>query len=61
MPILNKKEKELIEEKRERDEKLTEEEISDLVETLDFEEGFGRPRYREVIDDDGYVTWEYID
>ena len=61
MPILNKKEKKLIEEKRERNEELTEEEISDLVETLDWEEGFGRPRYQEVIDENGYVSWECID
>ena len=50
MPLLNKK-----------DEDLTLEEISDLQETLEFEEGFGRPKYQEVVDEDGYITYEYID
>jgi hypothetical protein len=61
MPLLNKKEKKLIEEKWENDIELTPEETSDLQETLDWEEGFGRPRYQEVIDEDGYITYEYID
>jgi hypothetical protein len=61
MPILSKAEKKLIEEKWENDIELTHEEISDLQETLDWEEGFGKPRYREVIDEDGYITHEYID
>jgi len=59
MPILNKKEKELIYAKK--DEDLTLEEISDLQETLDKEEGFHQPRRIEIIDDDNNITWEYID
>ena len=43
MPILNKKEKKLIEEKWENDVELSLEEISDLQETLDKEKGFGQP------------------
>jgi hypothetical protein len=61
MPILNKKERQLIEEKKERGEELTSEEICDLGETLDFEEGYGRPRIMEVVDEEGTVTWEPID
>ena len=61
MPLLNKKEKNIVHEKIERKEELTLEEISDWQETNDFEEGFGRPRYKEVIDEDGYITHEYID
>jgi hypothetical protein len=59
MPLLNKKEKDLIYAKK--DEDLTLEEISDLQETLEFEEGSRQPRYQEVIDEDGYITYEYID
>jgi len=59
MPILNKKEKQLIYAKK--DEDLTLEEISDLQETLDKEEGFHQPRRIEIIDDDNNITWEYID
>ena len=59
MPILNKKEKELIYAKK--DEDLTLEEISDLQETLDKEEGFDQPRRKEVIDENGNWDWEYID
>jgi len=59
MPILNKKEKELIYAKK--DEDLTLEEISDLQETLEFEEGSRQPRYQEIIDDDNNITWGYID
>ena len=61
MPILNKKEKKLIEKKWENEVELSLEEISYLQETLDKEQGFGQPRYQEVIDDDNNVTWEYID
>ena len=61
MPILNKKERQLIEEKKERGEELTSEEICDLGETLDFEEGYGRPRIMEFVDEEGTVTWEPID
>ena len=61
MPILNKKEKKLIEEKWENDMELSLEEISDLQETLDKEQGFGQPRYQEVVDENGNVDWEYID
>ena len=61
MPILNKKEKKLIEEKWENDVKLSLDEISDLQETLDKEQGFGPPRYQEVVDENGNVDWEYID
>jgi len=61
MPILNKKEKKLIEEKWENDVELSLEEISDLQETLDKEEGFDQPRRREIIDDNGNWDWEYID
>ena len=61
MPILNKKERQLIEEKKERGEELTSEEICDLGETLDFEEGYGRPHIMEVVDEEGTVTWEPID
>ena len=61
MPILNKKEKNLIEEKWENDVELSLEEISDLQETLDKEEGFHQPRRIEIIDDDNNITWEYID
>tara|TARA_R110000772_G_scaffold88242_1_gene183504 strand:+ start:114 stop:281 length:168 start_codon:yes stop_codon:yes gene_type:complete len=39
MPLLNKKEKNIVHEKIERKEELTLEEISDLQETNDFEEG----------------------
>ena len=60
MPILNKAEKKLIEEKRDRGEELTSEEISDYGETLDWEEDFGIPKYREVIDENGYIVREYI-
>ena len=59
MTLLNKKEKNIIYAKK--DENLTLEEISDLQETNDFEEGFGRPRYKEIIDEDGYISHEYID
>ena len=61
MPILNKKEKKLIEEKWENDIELSLEEISDLQETLDKEQGFDQPIKREIIDDDGNWDWEYID
>ncbi len=61
MPVLNKKEKKLIEKKWENEVELSLEEISDLQETLDKEQGFGQPRYQEVIDDDNNITWEYID
>ena len=61
MPILKKKEKERIEEKWARGEELTQEEASDINETYDFENGFDQPRWREVVDEDGYVTWETID
>ena len=61
MPLLNKKEKKLIEKKWENEVELSLEEISDLQETLDKEQGFGQPRYQEVIDDDNNITWEYID
>ena len=61
MPILNKKEKKLIEEKWENDIELSLEEIRDLQETLDKEQGFDQPIKREIIDDDGNWDWEYID
>ena len=61
MPILNKKEQDIIYNKIERKQELTSEEVQDLQETLDKEQGFGQPRYQEVIDDDNNVTWEYID
>ena len=61
MPILNKKEKKLIEKKWENEVELSLEEISDLQETLDKEQGFGQPRYQEVIEEDNSITWEYID
>ena len=44
-----------------KDEDLTLEEISDLQETLDKEEGIDQPRRREVIDENGNWDWEYID
>ena len=61
MPILNKKEQDIIYNKIERKQELTSEEVQDLQETLDKEQGFGQPRYQEVIDDDNNITWEYID
>ena len=61
MPILNKKEQDIIHNKIERKQELTSEEVQDLQETLDKEQGFGQPRYQEVIDDDNNITWEYID
>ena len=61
MQLLNKKEISILHEKIDRKEELTLEEISDWQETNDFEEGFGRPRYEEIIDEDGYITHEYID
>ena len=61
MPLLNKKEKDLLHDKIEIKQELTSEEVQDLQETLDFEEGFGRPKYQEVVDEDGYITYEYID
>ena len=57
MPILNKKEKKLIEEKWENDVELSLEEISDLQETLDKEQGFDQPIKREIIDDNGNWDW----
>jgi len=61
MPILNKKEQNIIHNKIERKKELTSEEVQDLQETLDKEQGFGQPRYQEVINDDNNITWEYID
>jgi len=60
MPILNKKERERIEDKWSRGQELTPEETSDLAETLDFEEEKDKPHYMEVIDDDNNVTWQPI-
>lgn len=61
MPILSKAEKKLILEKWENDIELTQEEISDLQETFDWEQGIDQPRRREVIDENGNWDWEYID
>jgi len=61
MPILNKKEQNIIHNKIERKKELTLEEISDLQETLNKEQGFGQSRYQEVIEEDNSITWEYID
>ena len=61
MPILNKKEQNIIHNKIERKKELTSEEVQDLQETLDKEQGFGQPRYQEVIEEDNSITWEYID
>ncbi len=47
MPILNKKEQNIIHNKIERKKELTLEEISDLQETLNKEQGFGQSRYQE--------------
>jgi len=40
---------------------MTFEEIHDLQERLEIEDGHGRPRYIEVIDEYGNIDWEYID
>ena len=45
----------------ERGQELTSEEVQDLQETFDKEQGFGQPKYQEVIDEYGNIDWEYID
>lgn len=61
MPILNIKEQNILHNKIERGQELTSEEVQDLQETFDKEQGFGQTKYQEVIDEDGNIDWEYID
>ena len=61
MTILNKKEQDILHDKMERGQELTSEEVQDLQETFDKEQGFGQPKYQEVIDEYGNIDWEYID
>jgi len=37
------------------------EEIHDLQEKLENKDGYGLPKYIEVIDENGNIDWEYIE